>query len=240
MRKAMMMAVAVAMAASGCARERVEAAGPAMTRTFQVGAFERIEVSGPYEVSVTTGAAPLVRASGGGQAIERMIVEVENGTLKIHSNKRSGANFGWSSGHPVKLTVTVPALTAAQVAGSGSIAVDRISGASFDAGVAGSGELRLGRVDVQRFTADIAGSGEIEAGAGRAPVVDFRIAGSGDIAAGALIAEVASVSIAGSGSVAAYATGTASVDVGGSGDVRMAGGAKCTVSKAGSGNVHCS
>jgi len=243
MRKAIILGMATAvMAAAGCARDRGgESAGPATTRNFQVAGFERLEVGGPYEVTVTTGSAPSVRASGGERAIERMIVEVENGTLKIYSKKRNGMNFGWSSGnHTIKLAVTVPRLTVAQIAGSGSISVDKVAGDTFDAGVAGSGELRLGQVNVKRLKAGIAGSGEINAGQGRASVVEYDIAGSGDIDAGALVAEVAALSIAGSGEISANATGTASVDIAGSGDVRMIGGAKCTVSKAGSGDVHCS
>lgn len=240
MRKAMLLGMA-AVASAGCARDRSESAGSATTRNYQVAGFERIEVGGPYDVTVTTGGAPAVRASGGERAIERLVVEVVDGTLRIHSKKRSGMNFGWSgSSHPVKLAVTVPRLTAAEIAGSGSISVDKVAGDSFDAGIAGSGELRLGQVDVKRLKAGIAGSGGINAGQGRAGVADYEIAGSGDIEAGALVAEVASVSIAGSGEVTANATGTAQVDIAGSGDVRLSGGAKCTVSKAGSGDVYCS
>jgi hypothetical protein len=232
---------ASALASAACARERGEPAGPATTRNFEVAGFERLEVGGPYDVTVTTGGAPSVRASGGERAIERMVVEVVNGTLRIHTKKRAGMNLGWSdSRHPVKLAVTVPRLTAAEIAGSGTISVDKVSGDSFDAGVAGSGDLRLGQVDVKRLKAGIAGSGGINAGQGRAGVADYEIAGSGDIRAGALVAEVASVSIAGSGEVTANATGTARVDIAGSGDVRLSGGAKCTVSKAGSGDVYCS
>ncbi|HUE79863.1 MAG TPA: head GIN domain-containing protein [Sphingomicrobium sp.] len=241
MRTAIVIGMAAAAAASaGCARDRGEAAGPATTRNFAVGGFERIEVAGPYEVTVATGGAPSVRASGGERAIERMVVEVEGDTLKIHPKKRSGLSFSWSRSHPVKLTVTVPRLTAAGIAGSGAITVDKVAGDAFEAGVAGSGNLRLGEVDVKRLKAGIAGSGEINAGRGRAAVADYEIAGSGDIDAAGLVAETASVSIAGSGNVAANATGTASVDIAGSGDVRMTGGAKCQVSKAGSGNVDCS
>lgn len=232
--------VAAAVAATGCARDRNESAGPATTRNYQVGAFDRLEVAGPYEVTVTTGSAPSVRASGGEKSIERMVVEVDDGTLKIHPEKRSGMSFGWSRGHPVKLTVTVPALSAAEIAGSGTISVDKVAGDSFEAGVAGSGDLRLGHVDVKKLKAGIAGSGEINAGKGRAAAAEYEIAGSGDIDAAGLVAETAAVSIAGSGNIAAHATGTAKVDIAGSGDVTMTGGAKCSVSKAGSGNVHCS
>jgi hypothetical protein len=232
--------VAAAAASAGCAEDRQETAGPPTTRNYQVGAFDRLEVAGPYDVTVTTGSAPSVRASGGERAIERMVVEVKGGTLLIHPVKRSGFNFGWSKSHPVKLTVTVPTLAGAEIAGSGDISVNKVAGDSFEAGVAGSGNLQLGEINVKRLKAGIAGSGEINAGRGRAAVADYEIAGSGDIDGGAVIAETASVSIAGSGNVSAHATGTASVDIAGSGDVRVTGGAKCSVSKAGSGNVQCS
>ena len=241
MNKAIALGMVVAAAASaGCARDRSDSAGPATTRNYQVGEFDKLEVAGPYEVTVATGGAASVKASGGERAIERMVVEVEGGTLKIHPKKRSGMVFGWSRSHPVKLTVTVPRLSSAEIAGSGDISVDKVAGDAFEGGVAGSGNLRLGQVDVKRLKVGIAGSGEINAGSGRAAEVEYEIAGSGDIDAASLVAETASVSIAGSGSVAANATGTASVDIAGSGDVSMTGGAKCTVSKAGSGNVKCS
>src|SRR5688500_2581622 len=147
MRKAILLGMAAtAMATTGCARDRNESAGPATTRNFQVAGFERLEVGGPYEVTVTTGSAPTVRTSGGEREIERMVVDVETGTLKIYTKKRSGINFGWSGArHPVKLVVTVPRLIAAEIGGSGSIAVDKVTGDMFEAGVAGSGEVRLGQ-----------------------------------------------------------------------------------------------
>ncbi|HEU4705351.1 MAG TPA: head GIN domain-containing protein [Sphingomicrobium sp.] len=241
MHKAILAAmVAAAAASAGCARDRQESAGPPTSRTYPVGAFDRLEVAGPYDVTVTTGGAPSVRASGGERALERMVVEVKGGTLTIHPRKRSGLHFGWSKTHKVTLNVTVPSLAAAEVAGSGNISVDKVRGDSFEAGVAGSGDVRLGEVDVKRLKMGIAGSGEINAGRGRASVADYEIAGSGDIDGAGLVAETASVSIAGSGNVAAHATGTASVDIAGSGDVRLTGGARCKVSKAGSGNVLCS
>src|SRR5688500_13646763 len=184
MRKAMLAGmIAAAAASAACAnKDREEDAGPATTRNYQVGAFDRLEVAGPYDVTVTTGSAASVRASGGERAIERMVVEVKDGALRIHPKQRSGMNFGWSGRHhPVKLTATVPSLSAAEIAGAGKISVNRVAGDSFEAGVAGSGDLRLGQVDVKRLKAGIAGSGEIHAGTGRAAVADYEIAGSGDI-----------------------------------------------------------
>lgn len=240
-RIALGLTMAAAAAAAGCTSARGEDGGPAVQRNYQVGAFERIEVAGPYDVEVRTGSAPSVNASGPEKMVERMVVEVDGDTLTIHPRKRKGLNFGWSShGEPVRLIVTVPRLAAAEIAGSGAIQIDRVAGDRFEGGVAGSGDLRLGQVEVGELKMGIAGSGEIRAGTGRAQRVEYDIAGSGDIDAADLAAEQAQVSIAGSGNVRANATRTASVDIAGSGDVRLTGGAKCEVSKAGSGNVECS
>ena len=233
-------AAAAATAACGEARGQEGDGGPKTQRTYQVGEFNRIAVAGPYDVTVRTGSAPSVRASGSEKAIERLVVEVKGDTLEIHPRKRSGWFRGWSDTGPVRLDVTVPNLRAAEIAGSGDINVDRIAGESFKGGVAGSGDLRLGTVEVRRLKMGIAGSGEIRAEGGRAANAEYEIAGSGDIDLGNLISETADVSIAGSGNVQANATGTASVDIAGSGDVRVRGGARCSVRKAGSGNVDCS
>ncbi|MEO8176653.1 MAG: head GIN domain-containing protein [Sphingomicrobium sp.] len=242
MRTAIVIGMAAAtLASAGCAREHGQSPGPATTRNYQIGPFQRLEVAGPYEVTVTTGGAPSVSASGSEDAIARMVVEVTGDTLRIHPEKRSRMSLGWSSnGAPVKLTVSVPSLSAAEIAGSGSIAVDKVAGDMFEAEVAGSGGLQLGQVDVQRLKAGIAGSGNFHAGTGRAAVAQFGVTGSGDIDAASLVTETSSVSIAGSGNVTAHATGTAKVNIAGSGDVKMSGGAKCTVSRAGSGNADCS
>jgi hypothetical protein len=239
MRKSVVIGMAaVGVATAGCAGSS-EAAGPSTTRNYQVSAFDRLEVAGPYEVTVATGGAPSVQARGAERAIERLVVEVKGHTLKIHSDRRSDWNFGWSRSHPVRVTVTVPNLSAAGISGSGTIAVDKVAGNSFEGGVSGSGGLRVGQVNVKRLKVGIAGSGGFS-GAGRAAVAEYDVAGSGDLNAPGLIAEIASVSVAGSGNARAQATRTAKVDVAGSGNVRLTGGAKCSVSKAGSGNVQCS
>lgn len=234
------LAVAIigAAALAGCSESRGETGGPQVSRNYQVAAFDKIEVMGPYEVTVTTGGQPGAQASGAERDIERMVVEVENGTLKIHPRKRNGFGIDFSSSDTVRLNVSAPRLAAAGIAGSGDISVDRVTGDSFAGDIAGSGNLNLGQVEVKTLAAAIAGSGHFTA-AGRADSAEYEIAGSGEIEAGRLVANSAKVSIAGSGDVQAHATRTADVDIGGSGNVRVTGGAKCTVSKAGSGDVHC-
>ena len=211
--------------------------GPEVTRSYQVGAFDKIAVAGPYEVKVVTGGQPGVSAKGGENLLAETDVVVEGDTLKIMPKKRKGFRWGWSDGKAV-FTVNATALRGAAIAGSGGIAVDKVAG-DFDGDVAGSGALNLASVAGGKIKLAIAGSGDVSA-AGKADSVDLSIAGSGDINAGGLAAQTADVSIAWSGNITANASGTADVSIMGSGDVELTGGAKCNVSKHGSGDVRCS
>lgn len=239
MRRAILMAVAVAAgalaAACSTSNASVQASGVRGERSFDVGAFETVELAGSHNVVVTVGGAPSVRAEGDTALLDRLEVRVEGGRLKI------GTERGWSfSGTGERLTVyvTAPALRGAAIAGSGDMRVGALQTDRFSGEIAGSGNLALERLQAQAAEFSIAGSGDIRA-AGQAREARLSIAGSGNADLGGLDAQDANVSIAGSGDASLRATGTASVSIMGSGDVSIAGGARCSVNKMGSGEVRC-
>jgi hypothetical protein len=241
MRNSVLVASAITLALAACGAGQAESAGSNVARNFNVAAFDRIEVAGPYAVQVTTGGQPSVSARGPSEIVEKMVVEVDGSTLKIHPEKRSWLG-GWHSGRPggtAQVAVGVPMLRAAAIAGSGDMAIDRIAAPDFKGSIAGSGGLKLGQVDVQSLDLEIAGSGGVTA-AGRAATARYEIAGSGDIRAAQVATDQASVEIAGAGNVQAHARSTAKVGIAGSGNVRVTGGAKCSIDKVGAGNVQCS
>ena len=232
---------ATAFAATACnvgadAEERDP--GSSVSRNYQVAAFDRIEVAGPYDVKVVTGGKPGISASGNQKLLDETDVVVEGGVLKIMPKKKKGMRWGWSSNGSATFTVNAAALKGASIAGSGGIAIDKVVG-DFGGEVAGSGDLRIASVAGGKVKLEIAGSGDVQA-AGKADSIDVEIAGSGGVDAKGLATRTASVSIAGSGSVSVQASETAAVSIVGSGDVDVTGGAKCTVEKAGSGDVRCS
>ena len=228
-----------AFATAGCARGQAEESGPNTERDYTVGAFDKIDLAGAYEATVKVGSAPSVHASGGANILDKLIVEVKGDTLKIHPEKKRGFHWG-GKGSKVQLTITVPSLRSAALAGSGGLRIDKVTGDSFEGAVAGSGDLTVDQVQVGSLKLGIAGSGDARAGSGTAKAAEYDIAGSGGIDAKGVVAEDADVSIAGSGGVSVNATRTAKVSIAGSGDVEVTGGAKCTTSKMGSGNVRCS
>ena len=240
MRKAIVAALVATAGTAGCANDRHESPGPTVDRSYSVGAFDQIELAGSYEATVRTGAAPSVRARGGENMLERLVVEVKDGKLQIHPEKRRGFHWGWGHSGKVQLTITVPQLKGATLAGSGAINIDKVKGDTFEGTVAGSGGLNVGALDVGSLKLAIAGSGDAKAGSGKAKSAEYDIAGSGDVDAGGITTEQLKISIAGAGNVRAHSSGAADVSIMGSGDVEVAGGAKCSVHKAGSGNVRCS
>jgi hypothetical protein len=242
MRKSIAAAVIVASAATAaCGHERSDDAGATVSRNYQVGNFQQIEVAGPYNVEVRTGANATVSARGSEKLLARTVVEVRGDRLVIRPEQQKGwFHFGWSGNGKADFTVTVPQLRGATIAGSGDIHVDQVKGDSFEGQIAGSGGINVGSLDVQTLKLGIAGSGDAKAGSGKAKSAEYEIAGSGGVEAGAIATEQVKVSIAGSGSVRAQSSGAANVDIMGSGDVEISGGAKCNVNKSGSGSVRCS
>ena len=86
--------------------------GAQVTRNYQVGAFDKIAVAGPYEVNVVTGGQPGVSAKGGEHLLEETEVIVEGGTLKIKPRKKKGFSWNWRGGKAV-FTVNATAIRGA-------------------------------------------------------------------------------------------------------------------------------
>ena len=231
---------AAALAASACnvgadAEERDP--GSSVTRNYQLGAFDKIEVAGPYSVKVTTGGAPGASATGGDSLLDETEVVVEGNVLKIRPKKKNGIRWSWGKRGKAEFTVTTAMLHGAVIAGSGGISVDKVEG-DFKGAIGGSGDLALAAVKGGAIEFAIGGSGKITA-AGTAQSTKIRIGGSGNVDASGLAAKTADVAIGGHGNVKANASDSATVKIAGSGDVTISGGAKCSVSKAGAGNVTC-
>lgn len=215
-----------------------------VSRSYNVGSFNGIEVGGPYDVEVRTGLRTSISGTGTERLMQRTIVELKNGNLSIHPQRDdrwfSDDSYRWGRNEKARFVVTVPQLKGAAIGGSGNISVDRVRGDQFTGRIGGSGNLRLGSVEVQSLDIGIGGSGSVRALGGRARHATYNIGGSGDIDAAAVSLQSARISIAGSGDVAARASSSADVRIVGSGGVTVLGGARCNVSKMGSGRVRCS
>jgi len=205
----------------------------AAERSFPVGDFDRIILSGAADVRVSSGEDRAVVAIGDEPDLDRMDIRVENGALVI-AQKRGFWRLG---SRAVQVKVRTPELTAATISGSGDLSVDRVRG-PFVARISGAGDLRLDDVDATTLSMAISGSGTMTA-SGRCTSGSVRVSGSGNVNAGGLSCVDMEAMVSGSGNVTAGATGMAEVRITGSGNVAITGPAKCTTRTTGSGTVRC-
>jgi hypothetical protein len=212
-----------------------QASGTGATRSYAANGFTGVELEGSDDVDVRFADGFSVKAEGDPKVLDQLDIRVVGTTLKVGRKENSGWN--WHDDHGAKVSVTLPRLVAASVAGSGNMTVDRGEG-DFAASIAGSGDLNIGQLKGGAVDLSIAGSGNLTA-AGNAASLNANTAGSGDIDASRLTAGSAKVSIAGSGNIRGTVNGQADVSIMGSGDVELGGGAKCNVSAMGSGEAHC-
>ena len=122
-------------------RSHVEDDGPSIDRDFEIGDFERLDVAGPMDVEVRTGATASVQASGPEWALENLRVEQQDDRLLIGCEGDIDSD--------VTVVVTVRRLAAARLSGSGDVSIDSIKGDAFECSSSGSGDLSVDEIDVQ-------------------------------------------------------------------------------------------
>jgi hypothetical protein len=218
----------------------LSAAAPAAAaeRNYPVGDFDRIQVEGPYEVTLVTGGASAARGIGAEAALEGVTVEVQSGLLRIHPNRSAWGGYPGDKAGPVRIAVSTRDLRLATVIGAGTLRIDRLRGLRADVSLSGSGHIDIARIDADTLNLGAIGSGRIAA-AGSAKQVKATIQGSADLAAAGLAADDLVLNVETAGSVAISARRSAKVKSGGSGNVEVGGSPACTVTAIGAGQVRC-
>ena len=216
------------------------AAAPAAAadRIYTVVDFDRIEVEGPYRVTLATGVSTGARATGSQQALEQVSVEVRGRTLRIRPNRDAWGGFPGDSVAPAEVAIRTRNLRSATVTGSADLEIDRVEGLRVDLSVSGSGSLAVGEAKADRLVVGLLGSGRI-AIAGEAKKLVATIQGSGDLDAAGLRAEDVELTADTAGAVAVEAGRAAKVTALGPGDVTILGAPSCTLSGPAEGLVRC-
>lgn len=210
----------------------------AAERRYTVTDFDRIQVDGPFRVTLTTGKGASAIASGDPQALERVSVEVQARVLKIRPNRSGWGGYPSHDAGPVSLTVTTPALRAATLIGSGQLAIDNAKAMKFDTALSGSGRIEIRTLEADNAYLGLVGGGTLTLG-GRAKTVRATISGSGNLEAADLISEDAEISAETSGNISLAVGRAARINSSGAGDIVITGTPACTVANRGAGTVTC-
>jgi hypothetical protein len=236
MRK-MLLAALGAFILGGSTQAQQAQPNPYQSRDVEVGAFDRIKVSGPFKVGVFVSDKPAgVHLSGPPALLADTIATVDGDTLKIRF--REGADWSWNQGSGMVVTVDAPLLLSAGTEGAATVEIDGVRGDRFSAATNGSGSIALTGLEAGRVQFATGGAGGITA-EGKAREAEYAVGGAGSIDAKRLRVETASIALGGSGSIHADVSGKANVALGGSGHVDIVGGATCIKQPAGSPQIEC-
>jgi hypothetical protein len=216
------------------------AAAPAgaAERSYSVTDFERVQVDGPYRVTVVTGQYSGARAEGSTAALDQLSVDVQGGTLRVRRSRSAWGGYPSDQAGPVTVALTTRDVRAAAVVGSGSLDVDRTKGLRVDLSVSGSGRLSVAAVEADNLIVGLLGGGHITL-AGRAKQLKATVQGSGDLDAAGLGADDAQINADTAGSVTVSVARTVKLNATGPGDVEIIGNPTCTLEGQGTGNVVC-
>jgi hypothetical protein len=160
--------------------------------------FRAIDLAGTLEVEVTIGKPASVVVSGEADLLAKVTTTVKGGTLIIDTKREDHTRRNTH----LKVTITVPDLTAASLSGTGEVKVT---------GVANS-----------RFAVDLSGTGSL-AVTGSTDALSAKLSGTGEIKAKALTAKDATIALGGTGSASVYATESIEANVSGTGSVDVHG-----------------
>lgn len=212
---------------------RVKGNGKVVNKTRSVGNFDKIEVSGSFDVTLVKGNEGEIKIRIEDNLLSYLETNVEGGKLKIKWKK--GTNISSTKG--VHLTVYFNDIDAVGLSGSGEIVSDdMIKSDNFDIAIAGSGDIDL-NVETNQLKAAISGSGDIQL-KGSTDEFTAAISGSGDIEAFGFRSKKATMKISGSGDIELMVIDEFIARVSGSGDITYKGNPKIEdIKVSGSGDI---
>jgi hypothetical protein len=206
--------------------------GDPVTETWDLDDFSGITLSFSGDVMLQQGETQSVKIEAQPNILDNISQTVSNGSWDISFKKRVRHHDG------VKIWITLPSLTEAELAGSGSIKgekmfenLDRVK-----LEISGSGDISL-NLDAREIQAGITGSGDMRL-RGKAAKSEIEITGSGHVDAEGLEAKDCAVEITGSGDADVNALEKLDAVIVGSGNVSYSGAAAVRSKVTGSGEVY--
>ena len=218
---------------SSCDKETLRGHGDVISATRTVGAFDKIEVGGEFEVYLTQGEAKEIVLEGQ----ENVLADVRS----ITRNNKLKIDFGSCRvkiKDRVRVYITTPHLSEVSVSGSNIVrGLTHWQVNDFSLKTSGSGSVDLTLLGANEVESRISGSGTITL-YGQARRQHLDISGSGRLHAFDFYTQATEVKISGSGKSDVRASEELKATISGSGTVRFKGSPSVNSSVSGSGKVY--
>ena len=150
----------------------------AAEQTRSVAPFSAVSNTGPVSVRIEVGKAQSVTISGNDELVADLQTEVVGNELRLHM-KRDTTTFN-SHHDSLRVTITVPQLTAFSMAGAGETVITHMSGESLDVSFAGAGTLKADG-SVKNLKLNVGGVGSIDTRELHADNANINVGGVGSV-----------------------------------------------------------
>ena len=174
--------------------------------THNITDFDKIRITGVYELDVQVGEDFSVFTSGKHKDVEGMKVYLKGSTLVLAQDEDKDKKINWNgrknrNNSGIRAVITMPSLKGLDITGIGAGEIKGIKANNLDVEVAGISDMELlgscGSLDV-----DMAGIGELRAEDLKCENVDVDLAGMGEISVYA--SQSVEADAAGMGSIQVY------------------------------------
>ena len=229
----LLLPIALPVLVSACdlalAARGVRGSGARISESRAVESFDRVAVSGDFDVRIAAETENLLRLEGDDNLLPLIETRVIGGILRVRSERPLRPK------RRILIEIGTPSLAGVESAGSSDVRVTGVRAPVFDADVSGSGSLQA-EGSFGRLSTSVSGSGSVT-GEGTAEAIDVDVSGSGDVDLLAVRARWGEVDGSGSADVAVHVPERLVASMSGSGDVRYAGSPTVEASTSGSGSV---
>lgn len=209
----------------------IDGDGNVITEERTIDSFNKIDISGGFEVLINQGKTEKVEIEADQNLIELIETETKNNTLYIKSKEPIG------NAESLKLYITVKKIEEIDISGAVELnSKGTIEGEELEIDISGAADVNLG-VDVISLTMDMSGASETTL-RGKAENFDIKLSGASDLEAEKLKTKHTIIDISGAGSAKVFAKKTLKVEVSGAGSVKYKGNPKITKEISGAGSVN--
>lgn len=165
---------------SGCGKNglnpTIRGEGPSVSETRSLGSFSRVEVATDAEVVISQGPQQEVRVEGQRNILDVLDTDVSGGKLRVETGR-----YNLRHHEPIRVLLTVPALTDVRLSSNGSIrGTGTWSANDFEVEDTGSGSIELTLGSVQHLRTRVTGSGSVTL-SGTAGAHTANLTGSGEL-----------------------------------------------------------
>jgi hypothetical protein len=171
------------------------ASGPAESKTYALGAFDAIEISGTADVRFVQGPTDQVTVRGDDEVQRTIVLDVRHGRLRIDQGG------SWKFWDPNRVRIEVQARDLAQVSISGAgdfVAPAPVRADKLMVSISGAGSAKFARLDAQKLSFQISGKGDGQV-AGTTKELIVKIAGHGEFRGENLKSDLCEVQVSGVG-----------------------------------------